>query len=267
MIDTDYDFALTNLICPVERIVGVWEFRNPPHFRNRCHSLPGHLLHLVTSGEYSLGMGGNTYTVKKGDLIYYYESEELEYVGGETEARYLSVGFQARGLQPLPAEARISPAAPALQTLFHELYTAFTLREDASTPYLVHSILLNMLHLLDRLRTDNRSNFEEAEEFWWPLERELRKRKLFRPALQDLCKLSGYSKASVIRSCKRATGTTPVQRIRKIRMEEARGLLSCSYLNVTQVSQHLGYPRMHEFSREFSAYFGSPPSAVLQPES
>jgi AraC-like DNA-binding protein len=53
-----------------------------------------------------------------------------------------------------------------------------------------------------------------------------------------------------------------MRRIQTVRMEEARGLLLFSTLNVTQVAEYLGYPRLHEFSREFSQYFGAPPSRV-----
>ena len=81
--------------------------------------------------------------------------------------------------------------------------------------------------------------------------------------LKELCKIAGYSKSTIIRSCKKVTGGTPMQRIQKLRMEEAKGLLSIAQLNVSQVADYLGYPRIHEFSREFSKYFGKPPSALL----
>ncbi len=264
MSSTSYDFDLTNLRCPVQKIVGVWEFKFPPFHRNKTHTLPGHLLHLMTSGSRILRMAGKTCTVKAGDLIYYYEAEETEYIGDETEVTFLSVGFLATGFQPLPAAAVVTHADPHVQEQFQALYKAFTSRKTTASPFLVYSILMNILHSIDQLRTEKRKDFEGAEEFWWALERELRKRRLFRPSLDDLCGLSGYSKASILRSCRRATGTTPHRRIRQLRMEEARGLLNCSNFNITQVAQHLGYPRMHEFSREFRAFYGSPPSANLQ---
>jgi AraC-like DNA-binding protein len=47
-------------------------------------------------------------------------------------------------------------------------------------------------------------------------------------------------------------------------MAEARGLLSYSTLNVTQTAAYLGYSRMHEFSREFSGYFGHTPQSLIK---
>ncbi|MHC4874825.1 MAG: helix-turn-helix domain-containing protein [Planctomycetota bacterium] len=53
-----------------------------------------------------------------------------------------------------------------------------------------------------------------------------------------------------------------MQRLRSLRMSEARGLLIYSSLNITQIAQYLDYPRVHEFSREFKKYFGVSPRDV-----
>jgi transcriptional regulator GlxA family with amidase domain len=51
-----------------------------------------------------------------------------------------------------------------------------------------------------------------------------------------------------------------MRRLRELRLAEAQGLLRFSTLSVSQVAEYLGYPRVHEFSREFSRRMGRPPS-------
>jgi AraC-like DNA-binding protein len=48
--------------------------------------------------------------------------------------------------------------------------------------------------------------------------------------------------------------------LQQITMNEARDLLTFSGLNVSATASYLDYPRINEFSREFSKYFGYPPS-------
>ena len=44
-------------------------------------------------------------------------------------------------------------------------------------------------------------------------------------------------------------------------MSEAKKLLRYSGMNVSEIAAYLGYPRVHEFSREFSKNSGSSPSS------
>jgi AraC-like DNA-binding protein len=53
-----------------------------------------------------------------------------------------------------------------------------------------------------------------------------------------------------------------MQRIREIRMAEAGKLLKHTQMNISQTADYLGYPRVHEFSREFSKFFGYPPTRL-----
>ncbi|MDO6516526.1 AraC family transcriptional regulator [Zobellia uliginosa] len=263
MTNVNYDFPLSSISCPVSNIMGMWEFKRPPFFKYLCYSLSGHLLHLVTKGSYVVKINGVTYNVNEGDIIYYYESEEVETIGNKEEVIFYSVSYQAPSLLPLPIDKRIIPADSELKHLFNQLYTGFSSENKFSRRFLIYSTLLNILNTIGGVYLDYKDKDDENE-LWWAIERRIRKNKTFKPSLASLSKIAGYSKATLIRSCKRATGNTPINRIRDIRMEEAKSLLSFANLNVTQVSEHLGYNRMHEFSREFSKYYGEPPSILLK---
>jgi AraC-like DNA-binding protein len=263
MNNEQYDFQITNISCPIESITGIWEFKRPSYFKYMCYSLSGHLLHLVTKGSYVVKINGREYNVKEGDIVYYYESEEVETIGNKYEVNFYSVSFQAPKVLPLPFEMRVFAANKDLHSLFQKLHEEFSTQNIKSGHYMVYAILLNILNNIEGIYFDSK-NSALAEELWWSIERRIRKDKIFRPSLNDLLRISGYSRSTVIRSCHKATGNTPINRIQTIRMEEAKSLLNFAHLNVTQVSDYLGYPRINEFSREFSKYYGVPPSNLLR---
>lgn len=264
MSSLEYDFPITRISCPIESVTGVWEFIRPPFFNYLCYSLPGHLLHLVTKGSYIVKINSRKYHVKAGDVIYYYESEEVETIGDDREVTFYSVGFQAPKLFPLPIDMRVFKVNQNIQSMFKELHDGFVSEDILNRSFMVYSNLLNILNKIEGLHSDAHRNVDEKEKLWWALERRIRRNKIFRTTLEELCAMAGYSKSTVIRSCKKVTGDTPMKRIQKLRMEEARGLLSFAHLNVSQVADYLGYPRIHEFSREFSRYYGNPPSTLQQ---
>lgn len=243
--------------------MGVWEFKRPPFFKYLCYSLSGHLLHLVTKGSYVVKINGTAYQVNEGDIIYYYESEEVETIGGKNEVVFYSVSYQASGLLPLPIEKRVFSSSKKLRKIFSRLYRGFSSDSATSKKFIAYSALLDIMNRIGATFLDYGNNAEKKE-LWWAVESRVRRDKNFRPSLDELLRIAGYSRSTLIRSCKKTTGDTPINRIQKIRMEEAKSLLSFANLNVTQVAEHLGYIRIHEFSREFSKYFGEPPSRLLQ---
>ncbi|WP_299556394.1 AraC family transcriptional regulator [Seonamhaeicola sp.] len=264
MSKVNYEFEIYRISVPVESITGVWEFHRPSNFKYLCYSLPGHLLHLVTKGSYTVRINSRVYEVNEGDVIYYYESEEVESIGNETEVTFYSVGFQASKLSPLSIENRVFQSTSGMQLSFKRLFEGYSSYEAKPRPYKTFAALMDILSGINELYRMSQDKDEENEELWWALERRIREQKMFRPSLSDLSEIAGYSRATVIRSCKKVTGLTPQSRMQIIRMEEAKGLLSFANLNVSQVAEYLGYPRMHEFSREFSRYFGKPPSKFLK---
>ena len=260
------------LPCPVTRITGVWRFTRAPRWSSHCRSTPGHLLHLVTAGSYSLQTNDRRYEIRRGDIIYYHEYEEVACIGNDQPVEFLSAGFLAPGLAPLPLDRRVFPASPALRRQFHRLYAATACVNDTERGLAMFAALTALLSTLfatpataatekrgtDNLpggrrsaRPGNRPPAGRDTEIWWMIEQELRRARQFRTPLAELAGIGSTSPATVVRSCRRATGQSPLQRQRRLRREEARGLLRHSTLGIAEIARHLGYPRIHEFSREF----------------
>jgi AraC-like DNA-binding protein len=247
---------------PVEGISGVWKFAREPGGPHRARSLPGHLLHLVTAGAYRLRTNGREYAIRSGDVIYYHETEEVEWLGNAETVMFISVGFLAPGLAPLPLDRRVFRSSAAVRAAFARLYAASLMPRVTARAVAEHAALLDILRRIDGWADSGPPEPEGAARTWWEIENGLRARRQFRAGLTELCRLAHMSRATVVRVCRAATGTSPMRRLRDLRMAEAQGLMRFSSLNVGQVADYLGYPRIHEFSREFARYHGHPPSRV-----
>jgi len=260
MIDTTQNFEFRVMTCPVERINGIWKFVRKPGRASRCRSLPGHLLHLVLEGGYRLRTNGRTYDIHSGDVIYYHESEEVEWLGNDQTVIFLSVGFTASNLAPLPLDRRTFPSDRKIRQDFQALYNYSLLPGREERIFKTYAALLAILGQIE-LRTGGFSQIPGyTDGSWWAVEEYLRRNRRFRPTLDELASLANCSRPTIVRLCRRATGTSPHLRLQQLRMEEAKGLLRFSTLTITEVAEYLGYSRLNEFSREFSKYFHHPPS-------
>ena len=248
---------------PVESISGIWNFIREPGGCHRARSLPGHLLHLVTRGSYRLRTNGREYAIGTGDVIYYHETEDVEWLGNKETVEFTSVGFMAPALAPLPLEQRVFRAAPPIRAAFARLLESSLLPPSLTRTLAGHAALLDILRRIPGWGEQPRIVPDHSSRSWWMVEHALRKRRQFRAGLPELCQLGGMSRATLVRACRSATGTSPMRRLRDLRMAEAYGLLQFSTLSIGQIAAYLGYPRIHEFSREFAHACGHPPSRAF----
>lgn len=245
---------------PIESIDGIWKFERDPKRTSKCNSLPGHLLHLVESGSYRLKTNGREYSISQGDLIYYHGSEQVEWIGDDSEVTFYSVGFTASGLKPLPLECRVFQSTDEPKEIFKNLYETSLKPDSSDKSFYLFAQLMKLLYEIEKLRVQ----FEydaQGDDQWIQVEKYFYSQRNFRPALDEMCEKAKCSRSTIVRKCRKITGKAPLARMQEIRMAEAKALLKNSTLNVTQVAEYLGYPRIHEFSREFSHFFGLPPTA------
>jgi len=260
MRDDVFSAGILSMAGPVEFVCGIWKFVHEAGGGSRCRSLPGHLLHLVLEGHYQLRTNKREYAIRPGDVIYYHETEDVEWLGNQERVTFLSVGFSASKLPPLPLDMRVFPSDGVIRKNFHAFYEASLLSDRTERNFKVFSALLAVLGHIQEKKHAFSSASEEENSSWWRLEDRLRRERRFRPMLEELAEMAHCSKAGIVRNCRRATGQSPMSRIRQLRMEEAKGLLRFSTLNITQIAEYLGYPRVNEFSRDYSNYFKHPPS-------
>lgn len=78
--------------------------------------------------------------------------------------------------------------------------------------------------------------------------------------VEQLAALVNMSITTFHRSFKQVTDCSPVQYLKKVRLTQAKKLLVEQRLQVKVVADQVGYESVSQFSREFSRYFGQPPS-------
>ncbi|MCB9513030.1 MAG: AraC family transcriptional regulator [Candidatus Latescibacteria bacterium] len=84
----------------------------------------------------------------------------------------------------------------------------------------------------------------------------------YREALtvERLADENAMSVSAFHRAFKRVTGDSPLQYLKKVRLEKAKGLLVQQGMRVNSVAFEVGYESPSQFSREFKRYFQVPPS-------
>ncbi len=78
-------------------------------------------------------------------------------------------------------------------------------------------------------------------------------------SIAQLTKIAGMQKTAFIESFRTVTGTTPLQYITTLQMEEARELLWETKLTVNQIAEQCGFTDVFYFSRCFKKHFSLSP--------
>lgn len=246
------------LHCPVAEISGIWRFVREAGQEATVRSTPGHLLHYVVGGFIAMTVNRRSYEIAPGTVIYYHGEEEVRSRFRENTVFY-SVAFQAPALPPLAFSRRVFEAGNGVAEQFAALYEVYAGRGPES----VLRLFSLLTGLLDRIgfSESGGTGATPRENLWREIESWIREHHKFRASIPEICDEFHLSPATLRRVCRDAAERSVGERIREIRMEEGRALLRYSSLNVSEVARYLGYARIHEFSREFSVWFGRPPSA------
>ena len=80
-------------------------------------------------------------------------------------------------------------------------------------------------------------------------------------SVDELSKVLNMNRTSLHRRIKTATGLSPIDLIKTIRMKQAAYLLSTGNMNVSEVAYKVGYKTPAYFSSSFSAYYNVSPAA------
>jgi AraC-like DNA-binding protein len=249
--------------CPIERIGGIWRFDRTAGTAPPARSTPGHLMHFIQSGQVKLNVGDRNYIAGPGSIIYYYASEIVKshFI---TDTLFYSVAFSSHQFTPLPLGNRLLTANKITMQLVEQLYTAYKSIENSHNSWHCFELLLKLVDEIQCIPQLTAKKEQKKAIIWHKIEAWLKQENIYRPNLEEICNKFKLSRSTVIRSCRTATGTTPMRHLQQIRMNEAKALLTFSGLNVSATATYLDYPRIHEFSREFSKYFGHPPTAMTQ---
>jgi len=246
----------------VERVLLCDLYERPQTRRpSTSSSLPGHLIQLHIDGRTTHEVNGRRYAIEPGSLIWYHEDELVRIDVHKAPWRFFTLNFIATQLSPPPFEQRVRRVARPVRRRFEQLLA--TWRDDKVEPAVREMrVQAHVLGLLAELTVGRGEPFvmDPSAELWWRIETQLRRDLSVPIDLTRMADLSGRSVATIARSCHAAVGTSPMQRIKQVRMSLARGLVHHSDLRISEVSQRVGYSRVHEFSRDYRKHFSRPPT-------
>jgi len=77
--------------------------------------------------------------------------------------------------------------------------------------------------------------------------------------VEDLAKIVSMSSSSFHYAFKEVTSSSPIQYIKKIRLDKARTYIIQDGLRVNEAASKVGYESVSQFSREFKRYYGASP--------
>ncbi|RXJ98966.1 hypothetical protein CRV02_12270 [Arcobacter sp. CECT 8989] len=82
--------------------------------------------------------------------------------------------------------------------------------------------------------------------------------------IEEMAELAGMSPNNFHRIFKEALNDTPVQYIKKVRLNKARQLILHENMKAVKASEEVGYDSPTQFNREFKRYFGASPGKVKE---
>ena len=78
--------------------------------------------------------------------------------------------------------------------------------------------------------------------------------------VDQLAGLVNMSPSAFHRTFKEVTASSPIQYLKKVRLDRARHLITDAHLRVGEAARRVGYESDSQFSREFKRYFGESPA-------
>jgi AraC-like DNA-binding protein len=245
----------------IKKIILVDRVRREQPVAYRSSSLPGHLIHLIISGEVEQSWSAHTQVLKAGDLAWYHEDEMAAGQIISAPWEFYTVNFLAPGLSPPPFTARVSRADSECHRLFESLLATW---QDVETPPIRRQLRSHacLLQLLAHVIPDQNAHFmaDCNTESWWRVESILRRDLSVPLNLKALEEISGSSARTLNRACLRATGVSPMRRVKQIRLSYAKGLLLYSQRTISEIAYAVAYSRPQEFSRDFHREYGLTPT-------
>ena len=231
------------------------------------HSLPGHLIHVVVSGEVRQRAEGRHEVFREGNAVWYHESEPVRGQIVRAPWRFITISFDAPNLAPPPDQSRVQPAGPRTLELARRL---LELWRDHDAPPLQRQLrsMATLIELIVEIHPADAPDAAapvypaNARERWWNVEKQLRMLLEEPLPLERIAAVAGMSERTVVRACKAATGIAPGQRLRELRIAYATSLLQHTDLSVTEVALRVGYSRVQEFSRDFKKRTALTPSGM-----
>lgn len=246
----------------------------PDHLIRRNH-FPGHELILCLQGQGYVRVAGNIHSVKSGQLVWINCHHPHEH-GAVKEDPWEVYWVRIEGprlarmcdiLSVTEAPVFLGFDLPAAKPLYEEI---FRLMPDNApeAPALIHAAVGQLIALAfcARLRDPEPRKPSVPPALRAPVER----MKLFyfeRHRVEELAKLAGMSPSHFSRVFKAAFGTSPIDWLRRERINQAKRRLAETTDAIKEIAEQVGYADRFFFSKDFKQLTGVTPREFRHRES
>ncbi len=229
--------------------LGVGRITVPRSWSHAVHHHPFHQVMMVMGGGLEIVAGDKRHLVGSGDWVFY----PAGMVHGERAGRngvdlvYVAIDGRIQGL-PLTCHDQTGRGR-IIAGWLADTRQMTEARQQHETPLLVHLLLLALTDAAQRREPD----FVTTVRSWiddhlhLPL------------SVADLAAQAHMSPAHFARSWRAATGQTPIDTLRRRRVEQARDLLITTRLPLKAIADQVGACDAHHLSRWMRRYLGHPP--------
>lgn len=239
-------------------------------------TLAGHELVYCLRGTGTVRVAGRTHRVKERSLYWVSCWHPHSYRADAADPWELYwVRMEGPGLDSFANVLRITdlPVFPGLddgvmQACYAEVFSIFDTPSPAS-PARMHATLARLLAALYESRFRDATDMDTLATVPSTLERPLvRMRQHYADSLRlaDLSALAGMSVSHFIRTFKRSMGTSPIDWLRRERINQAKRRLIDTEEPVKEIARQCGYRDPYFFSKDFKKLTGLPPTSYRERE-
>ena len=171
------------------------------------------------------------------------------------------VTFELAEVEPL-AGLRHRPfeLTPALQALAAELVEAYETERTADLSVLLLALLLARLRRLKPALAASAASNSPVPGLMLRVN-QLAQRSGDHPSLKDIARTLGISPSHLRARFRASCGVSIGRHLRRLRLEQACGLLRLGPQRVSEVAEHCGFTSIYSFSRAFRVAYGVSPLA------
>lgn len=260
------------------QVLRAGHLRAAPDYRIERRAYPGHDLLLVLKGCGCVRSGGRTFTVQRGAIAWLdCHHPHAHFPAPEDPWELLWIRAQGSQIDAIADAMGVVDApvfVPASSEEAASVFRRMMALLNARTPGLeaaLHAELAQLCAILFRARLRNAGvNSEEENRFPVPVRRALSKMKLYYQrtwSVTELAHIARMSPPHFFRLFRKATGSSPIEWLRRERVSHAQRRLLETAESVALIAEQVGYSDPFYFSRDFKKLVGISPRQFRQQES
>lgn len=251
--------------------------RASPDYRIQRRVCAGHDLLFCAKGNGTVSVGGRNFPVSAGQLVWIDghhphahwadPSDPWEVLWARIDGHTLDqiAGFLSIHDSPVFD----LPNAPRVKRVFRRILRLMEVTTSVMEPLLHAELNCLLAALFEARQTAQATSRGPGPAVPGAVRKTIEELSIYyyRPwRVEELAEIAGMSIPQYFRHFRRATGSTPMNWLRRERMSQAKRRLVESSDSVKEIADQVGYSDQFHFSRDFKRETGTPPSHFRQRE-